>query len=107
VSDIANAHILALKHMNKPGFHCYNIGTGTSYSVRQIVAKVERVTGRKIRAQVVGRRPGDPGILYASPRRMMNELGWRPEHSSLDEILQSAWRWKQKQRAIPAIAASR
>jgi UDP-glucose 4-epimerase len=107
VSDIANAHILALKHMNKPGFHCYNIGTGTSYSVRQIVAGVERVTGRKIRAQVVGRRPGDPGILYANPRRMMNELGWRPEHSSLDEILQSAWRWKQKQRAIPAIAASR
>ena len=107
VSDIANAHILALKHMEKPGFHCYNIGTGTPYSVRQIVAEVERLTGKKIQAQVASRRPGDPGTLYASPRRIMNELGWRPKHSSLEEILQSAWQWKLKQRAIPAAAASR
>jgi UDP-glucose 4-epimerase len=105
VSDIANAHILALKHMKKPGFHCYNIGTGTNYSVRQIVAEAERVTGRTIRTQIVGRRAGDPGILYASPRQIMNELGWRPEHSSLAEILQSAWQWKQKQRAISAAAS--
>jgi UDP-glucose 4-epimerase len=105
VSDIANAHILALTHMDNPGFHRYNIGTGTPYSVRQIVAQVEQVTGQRIDSRVVGRRPGDPGILYASPQRIMNELGWRPEHSSLEEILQSAWRWKQKQRAISAAAS--
>jgi UDP-glucose 4-epimerase len=108
VSDIASAHILALKHMKTPGFHCYNIGTGTPYSVRQIVTQVERITGQRIDTRVAGRRPGDPGILYASPQRIMKELGWRPKHSSLQEILQTAWRWKQKQRrAISAAAASR
>ena len=105
VSDIANAHILALKYMAEPGFHCYNIGTGTSYSVRQIIAEVERVTGCKIRTQIAGRRAGDPGILYASPQRIMKELSWRPKHSSLQEILQSAWQWKEKQRAILAAAS--
>ena len=106
VSDIASAHILALKHMAKPGFHCYNIGTGTSYSVKQIVAEAERVTGQRINARIAGRRAGDPGILYASPQRIMNELGWRPEHSSLDGILQSAWQWKQKMVSKSAAAAS-
>jgi UDP-glucose 4-epimerase len=106
VSDIANAHIRALKHMKKPGFHCYNIGTGMPYSVRQIVTEAERLTGQRIDARVAGRRPGDPGILYASPLRMMTELGWRPEHSSMQEILQSAWQWKQKQLAMSAAAAA-
>jgi UDP-glucose 4-epimerase len=56
---------------------------------------------------VAGRRPGDPGVLYASPLRIMEELGWQPEHSSLEEILGSAWRWKQKQLEKSAVAASR
>jgi UDP-glucose 4-epimerase len=107
VSDIANAHILALEHMDHAGFDCYNIGTGTPYSVRQIVAEVERVTGRKIDARVVGRRAGDPAILYANPQRIINELGWRPQHSSLGEVLKSAWQWKQKQLATSTAAASR
>lgn len=95
VLDIARAHILALEHM-MPGMRCYNIGTGTSCSVRQVVSEAEKITGRKIESRVAGRRPGDPGTLYANPRRIMEELGWRPEHSSLKEILQSAWQWKQK-----------
>ena len=78
---------------------CYNIGTGTSYSVRQVVREAERITGRKIEARVAGRRAGDPGALYANPRRIMEELGWQSEHSSLEEILQSAWQWKQKRCA--------
>jgi UDP-glucose 4-epimerase len=106
VSDIANAHVLALKHMAERGFHCYNVGTGTSYSVKQIIAEAERVTGQRINARIVGRRAGDPGVLYASPQRIMNELGWRPEHSSLEEILQSAWQWKQKMLSKSAAAAS-
>jgi UDP-glucose 4-epimerase len=97
VLDIANAHILALQKMGQPGMRCYNIGTGTSYSVRQIHEEVEKVTGRTVPVRVAGRRPGDPGVLYASPRRIMNELAWKPEHSSLQEILVSAWEWKQKQ----------
>lgn len=95
VLDIARAHILALEHMS-PGMRCYNIGTGSSYSVRQVVREAERITGRKIESRIAGRRPGDPGALYANPRRIMEELGWQPEHSSLEEILQSAWQWKQK-----------
>jgi UDP-glucose 4-epimerase len=95
VLDIAKAHIMTLGHMT-PGMQCYNIGTGTSYSVRQVVSEAERITGRRIDSRVAGRRPGDPGTLYANPRRIREELGWRPEHSSLEEILQSAWQWKQK-----------
>ena len=95
VVDIAKAHILALEHM-RPGMRCYNIGTGTSYSVRQVVREAERITGRKIESRIAGRRPGDPGTLYANPRRIMEQLGWQSEHSSLEEILQSAWQWKQK-----------
>jgi len=108
VLDIAKAHILALKRMGEPGMRCYNIGTGRSYSVREIVSEAERITGRKINARVAPRRTGDPAILCASPRRIIEELGWTPEHSSLDEIMQSAWRWKQKQLqpAVPAAAHS-
>lgn len=95
VLDIAKAHIMALERMS-PGMHCYNIGTGTSYSVRQVVSEAERITERRINSRVAGRRPGDPGTLYANPRRIMRELGWQPEHSSLEEILQSAWQWKKK-----------
>jgi UDP-glucose 4-epimerase len=95
VLDIANAHILALSKMEQPGMRCYNIGTGTGYSVRQIREKVEEITGRKVPVRISGRRPGDPGVLYASPRRIMKELGWEPAHSSLQEILSSAWKWKQ------------
>lgn len=103
VLDIAKAHIMALEHM-RPGMRCYNIGTGTNYSVKQVVSEAERITGRKIESRVAGRRPGDPGTLYADPGRIMRELGWRPEHSSLEEILHSAWQWKQKQ--LTAAAAS-
>lgn len=96
VLDIARAHVLALEFAGQPGMRCYNIGTGTSCSVREMLREVERIAGRKIPARIVGRRAGDPGILYASPKRIMQEMGWRAEHSSLAEIIESAWRWKQK-----------
>lgn len=104
VLDIARAHIMALQSMT-PGMRCYNIGTGNSYSVRQVVGEAERVTGCRIESRVAGRRPGDPGTLYANPSRIMHELGWRPEHSSLDEILRSAWQWKQKRLAAAAVSS--
>jgi UDP-glucose 4-epimerase len=100
VLDIARAHASALSHMKEPGMRCYNIGTGTPYSVRQVLREVERISGRSIDARVAPRRPGDPGTLYANPQRIMHELGWQPEHSSLDEILRSAWQWKQKQLGV-------
>lgn len=96
VLDIAQAHICALDHMKRPGMRAFNIGLGESYSVRQICRAVERITGRLIPLRLGPRRLGDPPVLCAGPERIMEELGWRPKHSSLDEIIGSAWRWKQK-----------
>ena len=100
VLDIANAHICALQKLNTPGMRIYNIGLGTSYSVREVCKVAAEVTGRTIPMHVSARREGDPPILCASPKRIMHELGWKPEHSSLREIIESAWRWKQKQSGL-------
>jgi len=97
VIDIARAHLCALQKMNQPRMRTYNIGVGAGYSVRQVCDAVAEVTGRPIPLRVGARRAGDPPVLCASPRRIIQELGWKPEHSSLPEILRSAWRWKQKQ----------
>jgi UDP-glucose 4-epimerase len=105
VLDIAGAHIGALKKLNQPGMRAFNIGLGESYSVRQICAAAEQVSGRSIPVRVAERRPGDPPVLCASPRRIIEELGWKPQHSSLEEIIGSAWQWKKKQLALSASAS--
>jgi UDP-glucose 4-epimerase len=97
VMDIAEAHILALKKMDTPGFHVYNIGTGWSYSVREVWRAVEEVTHKKVRVHQGPRRPGDPAILCACPEKLMNEFGWNPEYSDLREIIRGAWEWEQVQ----------
>ena len=107
VLDIARAHICALKKINQPGMRSYNIGLGESYSVRQIYNAVAEVTGREIPVRVDKRREGDPPVLCASPRRIIQELGWNPEHSSLNQILTSAWQWKLKQLSVCGPASSR
>ncbi|HEY2497931.1 MAG TPA: UDP-glucose 4-epimerase GalE [Candidatus Angelobacter sp.] len=97
VLDIASAHICALQKLNQPGTRAYNIGLGRSYSVREVCDVAAEVTGRKIPLRVSARREGDPAVLCASPKRIMNELGWTPKHSSLHEIIDSAWQWKRKE----------
>ena len=97
VLDIASAHIGALSRMNHPGMRAYNIGLGESYSVQAVCRAVEKVVGHAVPTRMEKRRPGDPAILCASPARIMAEMGWKPEHSSLEEIISSAWKWKQKQ----------
>ena len=94
VLDIANAHICALQTMNQPGMRAFNIGSGESYSVRQICRAAEETTGRSIPVRVGPRRAGDPAVLSASPRRIMEELNWQPRHSAIKEIIGSAWAWK-------------
>jgi UDP-glucose 4-epimerase len=94
VLDIAQAHILAFETMRSPGFSAYNIGLGKSYSVRESHASVERVIGHKIPLKEGERRAGDPAVLCASPKRLMSELGWKPQHSDLDHIIETAWAWK-------------
>jgi UDP-glucose 4-epimerase len=95
VRDIAQAHILALQKMVQPGFHVYNIGTGTSYSVREICQAVERITNQKLRVRQAPRRPGDPAVLCASPMKLMHDFGWKPAHSQLEQIIRGAWEWEQ------------
>jgi UDP-glucose 4-epimerase len=108
VFDIARAHIAALEATNEPGMRSYNIGTGTAYSVRQICNAVVDLTGRNLPIRVAGRRSGDPPVLCASPELIQRELGWKPQRSSLEEIISSAWRWKQKQaESLTAPAAQR
>ncbi|KDE98661.1 UDP-glucose 4-epimerase [Mycolicibacterium aromaticivorans JS19b1 = JCM 16368] len=91
VRDLADAHLLALQN-SKPGEHqIYNLGNGTGFSVREVIASCERITGTSIAARDVERRPGDPAVLIASSEKAITELGWKPQHSSIDEIVSDAW----------------
>jgi len=98
VLDIAQAHILALQNLESPGFNVYNIGTGAGFSVYEVLAMVAGVTGQSPRYSVGARRPGDPAVLSASPRKIAAELGWKPQHSTLDNIIETAWKWKTRKK---------
>jgi UDP-glucose 4-epimerase len=106
VLDIAEAHICALRKMNQLGMRVFNIGLGQSYSVREILTVAGQVTGRAIPSRIAGRRPGDPAVLCANPNRLIQELSWKPVHSSLQEIIQSAWQWKlQRKKSLAGTSA--
>lgn len=101
VSDIAHAHVLALELAENPGISAaYNIGSGEGYSVREVIKVAEEVTGRKIQVRHAPRRAGDPAILRASPDNLIQEFGWKPDRSSLRNIIDSAWRWKKNHIAL-------
>jgi UDP-glucose 4-epimerase len=96
VADIAAAHVRALNvKVDAKQPVAVNLGTGTGRSVREVIDVARRVTGRSIRANEQPRRPGDPPALVAAVQRARDVLGWQPKQSSLDEIIQSAWRWHQ------------
>ena len=97
VLDIADAHILAMLKFERGQFRAYNIGTGQSYSVKELHKAAENITGRRIGVRVLERRPGDPPVLCASPKRLTDELGWKPANSNLNNILTGAWKWEQHQ----------
>jgi UDP-glucose 4-epimerase len=91
IRDLADAHLLALQHC-RPGEHrIYNLGNGTGFSVREVIDSCRRVTGLDIPSRDVQRRAGDPAVLSASSERAVNELGWRPQHTGIDEIVSDAW----------------
>ena len=94
VSDLAAAHVLALAALEagKPS-GVYNLGNGRAFSVRDVLAAVERITGRRVRHALGPRRPGDPAVLLASSARARSELGWEPIYEELDVIVETAWRW--------------
>ncbi len=93
IVDLARAHILALGTATS---ELYNLGTGGGASVREVIAACRKITGKKIDTVEKPRRPGDPPRLIASSEKIKNELGWRPQFQSLDEIIESAWSWHQK-----------
>ncbi|MFD4430299.1 UDP-glucose 4-epimerase GalE [Nocardia sp. NPDC058497] len=91
IRDLAQAHLLALSS-SQPGSHrILNLGSGTGFSVREVISACERVTGLPIEAIDAPRRAGDPAVLIASSDRAIAELGWQPEHNDLDEIVTDAW----------------
>lgn len=96
VSDLGNAHLLALEATGEgdPSLEVYNLGSAAGFSVREVVEAARKVTGRGIPARPLKRRVGDPPVLVASSRRARRELGWQPRASSLEQMLSQAWTWK-------------
>ena len=90
VDDIATAHCLALENPNIKGV--FNLGIGTWYSNREVIATVERVTGKQVKVIEGPRRPGDPRALVANSDKAQLELGWRPQYKSLEAMVESCWR---------------
>ncbi|WP_368101031.1 GDP-mannose 4,6-dehydratase, partial [Bifidobacterium catenulatum] len=92
VSDLADAHIAALKYLDRDErkYDAFNVGTGEGTSVRQIVDEVKKVTGLPFKEAVMGRRAGDPPHLIGSPKRINEEMGWHAQYS-VEDIVKSAW----------------
>jgi len=97
VLDIADAHVRALEATGRPDapeLLVCNLGSGSGFSVREVLAAAERVTGRQIPAVVGARRAGDPPVLLATIDRAREALGWTPRRGTLDEMIESAWAWR-------------
>lgn len=97
ISDLCSAHDLALqKLMQTQQSQKYNLGNGTGFSVKQVIAAVEKVTSKTIKAEVAERRAGDPAVLVADATAAREELGWQPQYPDLEDIIKHAWAWEQK-----------
>ncbi len=93
VSDIANAHLLALEQLRKNGISThYNLGNGNGYSLREVIKTAAEVTGKPVRVIEGPRRPGDPTLLIADSTKAQKELGWHPQYPSLKVIIADAWK---------------
>jgi len=95
VEDLATAHRLALEAIEPGQATAFNVGTGTGYSVRQIVEAARRVTGRHFVVENGPPRPGDPPALVADARLIQRRLAWRPDWTDIDDVIASAWRWHE------------
>jgi UDP-glucose-4-epimerase GalE len=100
VSDLAQAHIVALESLlNGGASNRFNVGTGSGFSVREVIRAVEEVTGKKVPYKVGARREGDPPLLVADSSRLRQTLGWTPRHSDLKNIVETAWRFANSPKA--------
>jgi UDP-glucose 4-epimerase len=96
VSDLADAHILALNALSEHDQLEFNLGNGNGFSVKQVIETVRKVTGHKIPAEVIPRRPGDPDILVADSSKIRKQLGWTPKYPDLETVIASAWEWHRQ-----------
>jgi UDP-arabinose 4-epimerase len=97
VTDLADAHVRALRHLERGGAGtALNLATGRGYSVREVIAAAERVTGRPVPRHEAPRRPGDPPVLVADATLAREVLDWVPRHSDLDTIIATAWKWHRR-----------
>ena len=100
VSDLTQAHLLALESLLEGGDSAtYNLGNSTGYSVRQIIDTARKITGHPIPAVMAERRAGDPAILVADSTRIREQLGWHPRFERIEDIIDTAWTWHQKEAA--------
>ncbi|MBH8573523.1 UDP-glucose 4-epimerase GalE [Nostocaceae cyanobacterium CENA369] len=97
VSDLADAHVLGLEYLLKGGdSEVFNLGNGSGFSVREVIAAAEQVTGLNIPIQECDRRPGDPPSLIGSGEKARKILGWQPQYPEIKDIVTHAWQWHQK-----------
>jgi UDP-glucose 4-epimerase len=95
VSDLARAHVLALRLLSEKSA-IFNLGCGGGYTVLEVVEAARKVTGHAIPVRMAPRRPGDPGVLVASSEKIQKELGWEPRQQDLHSIIESAWNWTRE-----------
>ncbi len=93
VEDLATAHLLALDELEQHSRLICNMGSGSGFSVREVIEVARQVTGHEIPAVEAPRRPGDPAVLVASSEKIRRVLGWNPQHSDIESIVRSAWEW--------------
>ena len=94
ISDLSQAHLLALEHLRKGGDSEFiNLGNGSGYSVKEVIEATRKITGKKIEAQIAARRAGDPSRLVADAAKAREVLGWNPQFPEIERIIESAWAW--------------
>jgi len=96
IADLDRAHLLALDYLRDGGESCFlNLGTGSGFSVMEVIETARRVTGREVKVKIEPPRAGDPSRLVAEASKARQVLGWQPEYTELEAIIQSAWDWHQ------------
>jgi UDP-glucose-4-epimerase GalE len=101
VTDLASAHVIAIEDRSLPQQAAYNAGTGRGYSVLEVIKEIGRALGSEPSIEFHPRRPGDPPSLVADPTALMKATAWKPEHSSLEEIVESALLWERQRVLSP------
>lgn len=97
VTDLADAHIRALEYLKKGGESgCFNLGNGNGDSVARVIEAARKVTEKEIKVKMEERRPGDPPALIGSAKKAQQILGWKPQHTNVETIIEHAWKWHEK-----------